>query len=136
MDPHIHAVCMNAPDLSPQAAWQVQDYLAGGSGLGIPALGRGTMSSRGGWRWVGDRGPELMRTHRGDQVMPNRMSRDFVDEMSGVRGAAHDCGGGAHVEFNFNGPVNNGDDVRRAVDEAIPKLRSALQARSGTRTGR
>jgi hypothetical protein len=44
-----------------------------------------------------------------------------------------DCN--VNVEFNFNGPVNNGDDVRRAVDEAIPKLRSALQARSGARRG-
>jgi hypothetical protein len=30
---HIHAVLMNDPDLSPQAAAQVQSYLAGGNGL-------------------------------------------------------------------------------------------------------
>jgi SLT domain-containing protein/phage-related protein len=137
MDPHIHAVCMSATDLSPQAAWQVQDFQNGGSGLGIPALGRGTKGSYGGWRVVGDRGPELMRASRGDQVMPNRMSRQFVDEVNGVRGSAHSCGeGGVHVELNFNGPVNNGDDVRRAVDEAIPKLRQAVQAKTGCRSGR
>ncbi|MFD4474710.1 transglycosylase SLT domain-containing protein [Streptomyces sp. NPDC058471] len=44
-------------------------------------------------------------------------------------GAGHgDC---LHVEFNFNGPVTSPADVRRAADEAIPRLRSAVQAGSG-----
>jgi SLT domain-containing protein len=133
MSPHIHAVCASAPDLSPQAAWQVQDFKNGGSGLGIPALGRGTANSRGGWRWVGDRGPELMRTGRGDQVMPHRMSRSFVDEVNGISGSAHEGCGGTTIEINFNGPVSNAEDVQRGVDQAIPRLRSALQARSGRR---
>jgi phage-related protein/SLT domain-containing protein len=156
---HIHAVYMNAPDLSPQAAWQVQDFLRGGSGLGIPGnLARGTNGASRGWTWVGEEGPELMWMRGGEKVMPYGDSMSWIQRAMGsgntadamrnfrragraigegagsVRGNGHDCGG-EHIEFNFNGPVNNGDDVRRAVDEAIPKLRSALQARSGARRG-
>jgi phage-related protein/SLT domain-containing protein len=158
---HIHAVYMAAPDLSPQAAWQVQDFLRGGSGLGIPGnLARGTNSASRGWTWVGEEGPELMWMRGGEKVMPYGDSMSWIqramgsgntsDAMRNFRRAGRAIGEGArsarssysgrddcnvNVEFNFNGPVNNGDDVRRAVDEAIPKLRSALQARSGARRG-
>jgi phage-related protein/SLT domain-containing protein/BMFP domain-containing protein YqiC len=155
---HIHAVYMNAPDLSPQAAWQVQDFLRGGSGLGIPSnLARGTNGAMRGWTWVGEEGPELMWMRGGEKVMPNRDSmkwmrrsvgqyagqdvmrrlRDASDAIGdvSVRGGSSHDGCDVNVEFNFNGPVHNGEDVRRAVDEAIPKLRSALQARSGARKG-
>lgn len=133
MSPHIHAVCMNASGLSPQAAWQVQDYLGGGSGLGIPGgLARGTNSAMRGWSWVGEKGPELMWMHGGEKVMPHGDS--VAATAASVRGGRGDCGcGGVNVEFNFNGPVSNGDDVRNAVNEAIPKLRSALQQKCGSR---
>jgi SLT domain-containing protein len=39
--PHIHAVLMNHPDLSPAAAAQVKDFLAGGDGLGAGGGGGG-----------------------------------------------------------------------------------------------
>lgn len=41
MTPHIHAVLMNHPDLSPGAAAQVRDFLAGGDGLGAGGGGGG-----------------------------------------------------------------------------------------------
>jgi len=60
-----------------------------------------------------------------------------ADDLANLAAAIRTGGTGGdncvHVELNFNGPVSNGDDVRRAVDEAIPKLRSAVQARSGSR---
>ncbi|GHG09683.1 transglycosylase SLT domain-containing protein [Streptomyces hydrogenans] len=158
---HIHAVQIGNPGLSPQAAWQVQDFLAGGSGLGIPGnLAVGTNSAARGWTWVGEEGPELMRMRGGEQVMPHRASLAYAASVKSWAGGAFSTGSGAargfrmsfgdiggsirgargegqavNVEFNFNGPVSNGDDVRRAVDESIPKLRSAIQAGSGRRIG-
>ncbi|WP_432112872.1 transglycosylase SLT domain-containing protein [Streptomyces sp. S1] len=157
---HIHAVYMAAPDLSPQAAWQVQDFLRGGSGLGIPGnLAAGTNSAARGWTWVGEEGPELMRMRGGEQVMPHRDSLAYAASVRSWAGGAFSTASGAargfrmsfgdigssikgareeravNIEFNFNGPVTNGDDVRRAVHESIPKLRSAIQAGSGRRIG-
>ncbi|GGR52083.1 hypothetical protein GCM10010282_51360 [Streptomyces roseolus] len=163
---HAHMILPGAPDLSPQARWQVQDYYAGGSGLGIPGnLARGSNNAPPGWTWVGEAGPELLRMRGGEEVMPHLASsmfasglrrrrgwnpkksqffrsdggrREFTSLMEAsagsVRGSVSD-GGGINVEFTFNGPVSNGEDVRRAVDEAIPKLRTALQAGTGRRIG-
>jgi phage-related protein len=41
MSPHIHAVLMSHPDLSPAARAQVQSFLAGGNGLGVGGGGGG-----------------------------------------------------------------------------------------------
>jgi phage-related tail protein len=123
--------------------------------LNIPALAKGTNYASAGWTWVGENGPELLRMNGGEQVMPNRESRDYAKRWmsgwhggsgghcfddTGLEGVASRIEGsrsgderGVNVEFNFNGPVSNGDDVRRAVDESIPKLRSALMAGSGRR---
>ncbi|MFE6223033.1 transglycosylase SLT domain-containing protein [Streptomyces sp. NPDC057854] len=128
-------------------------------------LARGSTNAPPGWTWVGEQGPELLRMRGGEEVMPHLASsmfanalrrrrgwnpkksqffrseggrREFTSLMEAnagsVRGSVSD-GGGINVEFNFNGPVSNGDDVRRAVDEAIPKLRTALQAGTGRRIG-
>ncbi len=39
--PHIHAVLMNHPDLSPQARAQVVSFMSGGNGLGVGSIGGG-----------------------------------------------------------------------------------------------
>lgn len=43
-------------------------------GFFFPGHATGTAGSPGGWRWVGERGPELMRLSPGTQVMSNRAS--------------------------------------------------------------
>jgi hypothetical protein len=40
----------------------------------IPRLARGTSNWRGGWSWVGEEGPELLRLPGGSQVVPHRES--------------------------------------------------------------
>jgi SLT domain-containing protein/phage-related protein len=77
MEPHIHAVQIGNPGLSPQAAWQVQDFLRGGTGLNIPAMAHGTRRAKQGWHLMGERGPELVAgegvrwLQGGEKVMSN-----------------------------------------------------------------
>ncbi|MFF5973747.1 transglycosylase SLT domain-containing protein [Streptomyces sp. NPDC012769] len=161
---HAHMILPGTPDLSPQAAWQVQDYYAGGDGLNIPGnLARGTSSAMRGWTWVGENGPELLRMRGGEQVMPWDRARKFFEgtgrrrgrpwndgdvfgdirrraftasiegASASVKGTVHRDHEGVHVEINFNGPVSNAAEVRRGVDEALPKIRQAIQAGIGRR---
>lgn len=59
---------------------------------------------------------------------------DDISELAdSIRSGGAGHGECLHVEFNFNGPVTSPADVRRAADEAIPRLRSAVQAGSGKR---
>jgi hypothetical protein len=52
--------------------------LPGGAPLGQGGIGAnaaGTDNWRGGWTWVGERGPELINLPRGSQVVPNDIAR-------------------------------------------------------------
>ncbi|NCE63020.1 phage tail tape measure protein [Pseudoflavonifractor sp. 524-17] len=40
----------------------------------------GTQNAPPGWAWVGEDGPELMRMHGGEQVLPNRVSRQVAED--------------------------------------------------------
>lgn len=85
---------------------------------------------RGGWikpghyAYNGGRRPELATPADEIEKLCKAIETGGTDNGSG------EC---VHVEFNFNGPVTSPDDVRRAADEAIPKLRQAVQSGSGTR---
>lgn len=138
MSPHIHAVCMNAPDLSPQAAWQVGNFQAGGSGLGIPSgLKSGTRSASRGWHLVGERGPEMWRARGGEQMNSWKKTRELLtsgrrrdDDRSGM-GSVHFSDGA--FQFNFNGGVTS-EALNRIERDLVPKLKMAVQAGCGKRS--
>jgi len=47
----------------------------------------GTNYAMGGWSWVGERGPELMRVPTGSQIIPNHVARGYADGLN-VPGSA------------------------------------------------
>lgn len=51
------------------SAW----YANGGRGYA-----RGTANAVPGWSWVGEEGPELMRMHGGEQILPNHVSQEVA----------------------------------------------------------
>jgi len=102
----------------------------GGNVPGSP-YALGTPGATSGWHQVGERGPEWVKFRGGEKVLRNGelppMSRDH---------------GGDHIEFsdgcfrfNFNGPVSD-EQLDRVEHDLVPKLRMAVQAGVGKRTGR
>lgn len=47
-------------------------------GAAVPAFAEGTNSAPGGWSLVGENGPELRRLNRGDQIVPNDITRQVL----------------------------------------------------------
>jgi hypothetical protein len=88
---------------------------AGLNGLNgvLPAGGYafGTTSARPGWKWVGERGPELMRFRGGEQVLPADVSSRVA---SGGRG------GDVHVHITVNGALDP-DAVGRQIDSIMSR---------------
>lgn len=57
--------------------------LAGLIGLTVPGNNQhGTSNWRGGWTWVGEKGPELVNLPKGSQVVPNEVARGGVGGVS------------------------------------------------------
>ena len=46
------------------------------------AYASGTSNAPPGWSWVGEEGPELMRMHGGEQILPNSVSRQVAEDYS------------------------------------------------------
>ena len=48
----------------------------------FPGFASGTDFAKGGWSWVGENGPELIRVPRGAQIMSNAKSMSYVDKIA------------------------------------------------------
>lgn len=48
-------------------------------GYDIHGFARGTENAPPGWSWVGEEGPELMRLHGGEQILPAAVSRELAE---------------------------------------------------------
>jgi hypothetical protein len=96
----------------------------GGGGGGAhqgPPTGRnaaGTSNWRGGWSWVGEEGPELMRLPRGTAIKSNRDSQ----RMAG--------GGGPTYNITVNGAVD-----KMATARQIVELIKSYERRAGPQFG-
>ena len=51
-----------------------------GSYYSIPGHAEGTNNAPPGWSWVGEEGPELMRMHGGEQILPSSVSREVAED--------------------------------------------------------
>lgn len=49
-----------------------------GSYFSIPGHAEGTNNAPPGWSWVGEEGPELMRMHGGEQILPSHISQEVA----------------------------------------------------------
>ncbi len=49
-----------------------------GSYYSIPGHAEGTNNAPPGWSWVGEEGPELMRMHGGEQILPSNVSQEVA----------------------------------------------------------
>ena len=49
-----------------------------GSYFSIPGHAEGTNNAPPGWSWVGEAGPELMRMHGGEQILPSHVSQEVA----------------------------------------------------------
>lgn len=52
----------------------------------------GTKSALPGWAWVGEEGPELMRMHGGEQVLPASVSKQVTEDYTAYRRYAEEQG--------------------------------------------
>ncbi len=59
------------PEKYADSAW----YANGGRGYAS-----GTANAVPGWSWVGEEGPELMRMHGGEQILPSSVSREVAED--------------------------------------------------------
>jgi hypothetical protein len=79
-----------------------------------PNSAAGTTHHKGGWGWVGEEGPELMRLPNGSQVMPHRQSVDFVNK----------GGGGSdrpNVSFDVHVPTDDPEAITSKVMNRLVK---------------
>lgn len=97
----------------------------GGSG-GVRFSAVGTTNFPGGWSWVGEQGPELMRFPSGTQIMSNQMSRMFA-ERSGGGGEVH-----KHYHVTVEGNLADVDDAEDVLEvlQRLDYLERQQQARS------
>ena len=47
---------------------------------GLGGYASGTSNAPPGWAWVGEDGPELMRMHGGEQILPSSVSREVAED--------------------------------------------------------
>jgi hypothetical protein len=81
---------------------------------GIDANHAGTPHYRGGWSWVGEKGPELMRLPSGTAIKSNQQSAAMVG------------GGGGNVTVNiYAHPTNDPVSLAREVTKALNAYRNA-----------
>lgn len=80
------------------------------NGQTVSSNATGTNYFPGGWTWVGERGPELMRLPRGSQIMSNPQSSTYATQH-----------GGYTVNVSIGGDVNR-DDFRRIVQKEFPRV--------------
>ncbi len=57
-------------------------YHANGNTGMYGGFASGTQNAPPGWAWVGEEGPELMRLHGGEQILPNHVSRQAAADYS------------------------------------------------------
>jgi TP901 family phage tail tape measure protein len=67
---------------APTGSFTVGGSTTSGSG-GVRAMAAGTMNFPGGWTWVGESGPELLKVPTGAQIMSNAMSRMYAERQKG-----------------------------------------------------
>lgn len=93
---------------------------------------RGTNNWRGGWSWVGEEGPELMRLPRGTQIKSNPAS------VAMARGAEHfadGTGGVSYGDISVTISVDDLDKMSKVSDFLAMLDKSRVTARKTLRSG-
>ena len=109
-----------------------QDALTNMLSGGIPSYGgeapignnaAGTDSWRGGWTWVGEKGPELMNLPRGTKILNNHESEQMVRGASSGSASAGLASAGTTIKVDVHNNVFQ--DGRDAGDQIVNAMRRA-----------
>ena len=101
-----------------------------GSYFSIPGHARGTNNAPPGWSWVGEEGPELMRLHGGEQILPSGASRNIWERYAAgqgfrsqleVIGAGSGSTGGFKMDMHFNIAAGASPDTVNAWQEYVSR---------------
>ncbi len=128
MVPHIHAVLMSHPDLSPAAAAQVQSFLAGGNGLGV--------GGGGGNPFLAMIGAEQIRSFLRGVIELNPVS-DVLGEIFGGLfggGSSNDDGGGLFgtgIGPDVGPDITPGDGIGDVIGGVAGTLTGGLVGQGG-----
>lgn len=128
---------------------QLPSFFGGGGFASEGSIGgnaQGTNNWRGGWTWVGEKGPELLNLPKGSQVISNRESMGMIGQLaSGTPGAAGAFGAGfdsyvtgflaKQAEKDRSQAEKDAEKLaktlERAIEKQTEKLRSVLQSVPG-----
>lgn len=108
----------------------------------------GTENAPPGWAWVGEEGPELMRMHGGEQILPNNISQQVAESYSTynqhvavqsiqkterpleITGSRYTETGAAKIEIHLHVAGNATPETVRAVDDLANsgKLQDAIES--------
>lgn len=99
----------------------------GGAPL-VPAYADGTDYAAGGWSLVGERGPELRKLGRGDQIVPNDVARRMGGSSGGAITINNYSDAKPSVSKGQNGDVTI--TIRKMMDDAVG---SSLSSGTGRR---
>ena len=87
---------------------------------GANAFASGTDNAPPGWAWVGEEGPELMRMHGGEQILPNSVSRKVMEEYNtytryaAANGIRNDAANRAAEDYGEYRKYTNAQGVQQA----------------------
>lgn len=106
-----------------------------GGGAAVGANATGTDSWRGGWTWVGEKGPELLNLPKGSQILSNKESKKMIGQLAdGTTPAAATPKGGGNVFSVINAAAANmaraGDKLSKAgqvISDSIKDLEANLR---------
>ena len=100
----------------------------------------GTNYAMGGWAWVGERGPELMRVPTGAQIIPNHQIRGYADGLNvpamGTVVNIHNYAGAdvsQSESFDANGMRVLDVYLDKKIDAKLARVSAQKVARSGRR---
>jgi len=110
-----------------------------GSYFSIPGHASGTDNAPPGWAWVGEEGPELMRMHGGEQILPNSVSQQVARTYSEYRQYAADNYAQQAPMDSISQQVTENYSAynQYAIAQSMQQTRTVLEVeRAGIQTGR
>ncbi len=104
-----------------------------GSYFSIPGHASGTDNAPPGWAWVGEQGPELMRMHGGEQILPNSVSKQVAESYREYnRYAADNYEQQAQAESISRQAVNSYSEYSQyAALQSVQQRQPILEVKSG-----
>lgn len=97
-----------------------------GNGTLIGKTATGTDNWRGGWTWVGEKGPELLNLPKGSQILSNTESNKMIGQLADGTTTATATGGAPRQQGNVFSAIANAAKNFGQAGTSIQKAASAM----------